>query len=99
MVDTSSTSTAVLRFLPDWAQSRQGAILRGGIVAIEFAPERLTGCRRNWRGAEVWDIEALAKFHPRGELVRGSLMNQIRTSGLVTALSPKRLEMAVPGDT
>jgi hypothetical protein len=59
----------------------------------------LTGCRRNWRGAEVWDIEALVKYHPRGELVHGGLMEQIRTGGVVTALSPKRLEIAVPSDT
>jgi hypothetical protein len=99
MVDTGSTSQAVVQFLPDWLQSQQGAILRGGSVAIEFAPERLTGCRRNWRGAEVWDIEALARFHPRGEFVRGSLMERILTGGVVTALSPRRREIAVPSDT
>jgi hypothetical protein len=71
----------------------------GGSIAIEFTPERLTGCRRNWRGAEVWDIEALARFHPRGELVRGSLMERILSGGVVTALSPRRLEIAVPRDT
>jgi hypothetical protein len=92
-------SQAVLQFLPDWMQTRQGEILRGGSLAIEFAPERLTGCRRNWRGAEFWDIEGLVRFHPRGELVHGGLMAQIRTGGVVTAHSPKRLEVAVPSDT
>lgn len=99
MVDINPASKAVVQFLPDWRQAHQGAIVRGGSIAIEFAPERLTGCRRNWRGAEVWDIEALAKFHPRGELVRGSLMERIRTGGVVTGLSPRRLEIAVPSDT
>ena len=96
---SASISQAVVQFLPDWLQTRQGEILRGDSFAIEFAPERLTGCRRNWRGAEVWDIEGLVKFHPRGELVRGGLMEQIRTGGVVTALSPKRLEVVVPSDT
>ena len=94
-----SNSPALLQFLPDWLQVRQGEILRGDSLAIEFAPERLTGCRRNWRGAEVWDIEALVRFHPRGELVHGDLMEPIRTSGVVTALFPKRLEITVPSDT
>jgi len=95
----ASASQAVLQFQPDWLQARQGEILRRGPLAIEFAPERLTGCRRNWRGAEVWDIEALVRFHPRGELVRGGLMEPIRTSGVITALSPKRLDLTVPSDT
>lgn len=76
-VPPASMSQAVLQFLPDWLQAREGEILRGGNFSIEFAPERLTGCRRNWRGAEVWDIEALVKFHPRGELVHDDVMQQI----------------------
>jgi hypothetical protein len=95
----ASVSASILQFLRGWLQTRQGEILRGSSFGIEFAPERLTGCRRNWRGAEVWDIEALVRFHPRGELVRGGLMEQIRTGGVVTALSPKRLDITVPSDT
>jgi len=95
----SSNSQAVLQFLPDWMQGLQGEILRGASFAIEFAPERLTGCRRNWRGAEVWDIEALVRFHPRGELIHGSLLEQTRTGGVVTALSPKPRDVMVPSDT
>jgi Family of unknown function (DUF6209) len=94
-----SNSPAVLQFLPDWLQVRRGEILRGDSLAIEFAPERLTGCRQNSRGAEVWDIEALVRFHPRGELVHGDLVEPTRTDGIVTALSPKRLEIKVPSDT
>ena len=93
------TSQAVVQFLPDWRQIGQDEILRGSSFGIEFAPDRLTGCRRNWRGAEVWDIEALVRFHPRGELVHGGLLEQNRTGGVVTALSPKRLDITVPSDT
>ena len=94
----NSNSKAVLRFLPNWQEADEGEISRGDRVAIEFAPERLTGCRRIWRGAEVWDIEALARFHPRAELLRGSLLDRVRTSGVVTALVPTALEFAVPSD-
>jgi hypothetical protein len=38
----------------------------------------------------------VVKFQPRGDLVRGSVMEPIRTDGVVTALSPKPLQMAVP---
>ena len=98
-VSLNSSSKAVLRFLPNWQQAGEGQISRGNSVAIEFDPERLTGCRRrDWRGAELWDIEALARFHPRGELLHGSLLDRIRTSGAVTALVPKSLELPVPSD-
>jgi len=94
----NSSSKAVLRFLPNWQQENEGEISRGAAVAIEFAPERLTGCRQNWRGAEVWDIEAFARFHPRGELLHASLLDRVRTAGVVTLLVPKPMELAVPID-
>jgi hypothetical protein len=97
-VNTNSSSKAVLRFAPNWQQASDRAISRGDTVAIEFAPERLTGCRRTRHGAEVWDIEAFAKFYPRGELLRGSVLDRIRSGGVVTDLVPKPLELAVPSD-
>jgi hypothetical protein len=98
-VSLNSSAKAVLRFLPNWQQAGEGQISRGNSVAIEFDPERLTGCRRrDWRGADLWDIEALARFHPRGELLHGSLLDRIRTSAMVTALVPKSLELPVPSD-
>jgi hypothetical protein len=97
-LDPALGSQAVLRFLPGWQQFRDGLVERGGRLSIAFDPQRVTGCRRTWRGAEVWDIEAVIKFHPRGDLVRGSVMEPIRTDGVVTALSPKPLQMAVPSD-
>src|SRR5215471_11901295 len=96
--NVNSISKAVLRFLPNWQQAEEGEISRRSRVTIEFSPERLTGCRRVWRGAEVWDIEALARFHPRGELLHGSLLDHVRTGGAVTALVPTALEFAVPCD-
>ena len=94
-----STAQTTLRFLPGWRQTSDGPITRGRNLSIAFDPERLTGCRRSWRGAEIWHIEAVVKFHPRGDFVRGSLLDEIRTSGVVTGHSPKQLEVAVPSDT
>jgi len=97
--DSTSTAQTTLRFLPGWLQSRDGPITRGRNLSIAFDPERLTGCRRNWRGAEIWDIEAVVRFHPRGDVVRGSLLEQIRTSGVVTAHAAKPLDVVLPSDT
>lgn len=99
MIDTGEASKVVLQFLPDWQQSQNGTILRGGTVAVQFAPERLSACRQSMRGAEVWDIEAVAKFHPRGELVRGSLIQRMSRDGVVTTSAPKDLEITVPSDS
>jgi hypothetical protein len=99
MVQAGSTSKAVLQFLPEWLQSQNGTILRGGTVAVKFAPERLSACRNSMRGAELWDIEAVAKFHPRGELVRGSLIQRMSRDGVVTTSAPRDLEIAVPSDS
>jgi len=94
----TSTNQTTLRFLPGWLESRDGPITRGRNLSIAFDPDRLTGCRRNWRGAEIWEIEGVVKFHPRGDVVRGSLLDSVRTSGVVTAHSPKPLDVAVPSD-
>jgi hypothetical protein len=99
MVQAGSTSKVVLQFSPDWLQSQNGTILRGGTVVVKFAPERLSACRNSMRGAELWDIEAVAKFHPRGELVRGSLIQRMSRDGVVTTSAPRDLEIAVPSDS
>ena len=48
MIDTGGASKVVLQFLPDWQQSQNGTILRGGTVAVKFAPERLSACRQQY---------------------------------------------------
>jgi len=99
MVQAGSTSQAVLEFSPDWLQSQNGTILRGGTVVVKFAPERLSACRNSMHGAELWDIEAVAKFHPRGDLVRGSLIQHLSRDGIVATSAPRDLEVAVPSDS
>lgn len=95
----TATTQTTLRFLRGWLQTSDGPIARGRNLTIAFDPERLTGCRQSWRGAEIWNIDAVVKFHPRGDFVRGSLLEPMRTSGMVTAHSPKPLEVTVPSDT
>jgi Family of unknown function (DUF6209) len=94
-----AASKVVLQFLPNWQQSQDGTILRGGALAVKFAPERLSACRNSMRGAELWDIEAVAKFYPRGELVRSSLIQRMSRDGIVTTSAPRDLELAVPSDS
>jgi hypothetical protein len=99
MVQAGSTSKVVLEFSPDWLQSQNGTILRGDTVVVKFAPERLSACRNSMRGAELWDIEAVAKFHPRGDLVRGSLIQHLSRDGIVATSAPRDLEITVPSDS
>ncbi len=71
---------AVLKFESGWGQIQEGPILRGGSPTIEFAPNPLTACLRNWRGVEVWDIETFVRFHPRAEIMHGSVMGRYSDS-------------------
>ena len=66
---------------------------------VKFALERLSACRNSMRGAELWDIEAVAKFHPRGDLVRGSLIQHLSRDGIVATSAPRDLEITVPSDS
>ena len=99
MADTNVGADTVVRFGTDWPPITEGTILRGGPLAIEFDPSRVGGCRRNWRGAEVWDIEGFVRVHPRGEIAHSSLMEKTFQSGVITALSPVPWHFVVPKDT
>ncbi len=95
-----SPPKAVLRFQPNWLQVQQGALIRGGELEVDFAPDRLTHCRRTWRGAEIWEIEAFVRFHPRGEITHGSVLGPIRArGGMTVAHSPVPFTVKIPQDT
>jgi len=88
-----------LRFLADWTSVLTGDLAQGGKLAIEFDRQRLPQCRLNWRGAEVWDINGYARFHPSGEVFTGSLLQRIASpAGIVTTLQPIPWEVSVPFD-
>jgi hypothetical protein len=91
---------AVLRFQPGWNQYREGVILRGGRLTIDYAADRLTDCRRQSREAEDWNIEGFVRFHPGGGIVRGNLLKEIRAgNGPVTSHAPVPFDTGVPKDT
>lgn len=95
-------TTAVLEFFPDWVHAQQGQIERGGRLRIDYAMARLSRCFTTWRGAEIGDITATVRFHPRGEIVQGSVVEEQRAPGnppgAVVAHTPAPLEVSVPDD-
>ena len=68
---------ATICFLADWRETLEGALRRGESLSIEYDPARLPYCRQNWRGAEVWNIEVVARLHPRGEILSGSVLKAL----------------------
>ncbi|WP_437730079.1 DUF6209 family protein [Sorangium sp. So ce1335] len=93
---------AVLQFFPAWQHVQQGEIERGGRLRIEYDMTRLSRCFTPWRGAEIGDITAVVRFHPRGEIVEGSVVEAQRAPGdppgAVIAHRPAPLEISVPDD-
>jgi hypothetical protein len=98
-----SAPTASLRFLQDWQQQQQGVITRGGRLTLDYDKTRLTSCFARWHGAELGDIVAYCRFHPRGDIVTGSVLapvhDQGNPSGTVIDYAPVPLELPVPIDS
>ncbi|WP_437335331.1 DUF6209 family protein [Sorangium sp. So ce394] len=96
------TKAAVLQFFPDWIHAQQGEIERRGALRIEYDMSRLSRCFTTWRGAKIGDIVAYVRFHPRGEIVQGSVVEEVRAEGRppgpVVAHRAAPLELAVPDD-
>src|SRR5690242_20342652 len=95
-------SKAVIQFLKDWREFQHGAIQRNGRLKIEYDMHRLPHCFSKWRGAEFGDITAHVRFHPRGEIVGGSVIAPVRDQedppGMVIGHVPSPFETAVPDD-
>jgi hypothetical protein len=96
-----ATNTTV-QFLEEWRQTQSGAIERGGRLRIEYDMRRLPRCFTKWRDAEVGDISVYVRFHPRGEIVSGTVVAPVRDRedppGLVVGHVPMPFEAAVPSD-
>jgi uncharacterized protein DUF6209 len=71
------TPNATLEFLPGWQQEQQGAITRGGTLTLNYDKTRLADCFPPWRGAELGDIVARCRFHPRGDITAGSVVSSV----------------------
>lgn len=97
-----AASDATIRFLRDWRQEQHGAIERGGRLRVEYDKERSPHCFATWRGAEFGDIAVQIRFHPRGEIVSGSVVAPVRDGqnppGMVTGHVPVPFESLVPSD-
>jgi hypothetical protein len=95
-------SNTTVQFLGDWRQAQSGAIERGGRLTVDYDMQRLPRCFTKWRGAEFGDIMAYVRFHPRGEIVRGSVVALVRDRenppGMVIGHVPMPFETWVPSD-
>ena len=97
---TGSPST--IQFLGDWRHQQHGTIERGSRLTLNYDKTRLLDSFAPWRGAEFGDIVALCRFHPRGDIVSGSVVAPVRDRenppGIVISHVPQPLDLPVPPD-
>jgi Family of unknown function (DUF6209) len=97
---TGSPST--IQFLGDWRHEQRGTIQRGSRLTLDYDKARLLGSFAPWQGAEFGDIVALCRFHPRGDIVSGSVVAPVRDRenppGIVISHVPQPLDLPVPPD-
>jgi hypothetical protein len=84
---------ARLQFLPDWRAQQQGTIDRGGTLTIEYDKSRLSPCFAEWHDAELGDIVAYCRFHPRGDVITGSVVAASRPLALQVPLDSTDVEL------
>jgi Family of unknown function (DUF6209) len=98
MTATGST----IQFLSDWREEQHGVIERGSRLTLDYDKTRLPDSFAQWRGAEFGDIVVLCRFHPRGEVVTGSVVAPVRDGdqapGMVIGHVPHPLQFSVPSD-
>lgn len=73
LVAETDPPKAALRFLDRYVTQREGAIVPGADLTIEYALERLPTCRLSRAGYQLWDIEAHVKVQPSGVLLTSSM--------------------------
>jgi hypothetical protein len=95
-------SDATIRFLRDWRHDQDGTLERGGRLKIEYDKARLPQCFTTWRGAEFGEIIVYIRFHPRGEIINGSVLAPVRdgenTTGPIVGHIPAPFASPVPSD-
>jgi hypothetical protein len=97
----SSTTTAVLQFLPNWETIQRGQIRQGEKLVIEYDAERLAQARTWFRGALFGELNVIVKFHPTGQIYTGNCVETVlsdgpRGHGVTIGLEPKAYEVTVP---
>lgn len=75
----SSPDAAKLVFAADFTQHREGVLVPGGQVTIDYATSRLGQCDYSQNGHPAWDITAHVRFDPGGELVDASVRDAAPT--------------------
>src|SRR5215471_15183395 len=94
--------TATLQFLSGWRVQQQGVINRGGTLTIEYDKSRLLPCHAPSGGDELEDIIAYCRFHPRGDVVTGSVVAPVHNRGMTNGIAinhgPQPLSVQVPVD-
>ena len=91
---------ATIKFLNDWTQTLDGDLVQGGELAVDYDLSRLPARRDTFRGAAVWDILALARFQPDGQILAASVTAPVSSSpgGMTVDRSPAVATFPVPGD-
>jgi len=91
---------ATISFLSDWTQTLDGDLVQGGQLAVNYDLNRLPVRRDTFRGAAVWDILALARFHPDGQILAASVTRPVSSSpgGMTVDRAPAAAIFPVPGD-
>lgn len=91
---------ATIKFLNDWTETVDGALVQGGELAVNYDLNRLAAHRDTFRGAAVWDIFALARFQPDGQILAASVTRPVSSSpgGMTVDRSPAIAIFPVAGD-
>jgi len=97
-----NTSGSTIQFLDGWRQEQRGVIERGSRLTLEYDTGRLPDSFAQWKGAEFGDIVAVCRFHPRGDMMSGSVVAPVRDRdnppGPVIGHVPHALDLPVPPD-
>jgi hypothetical protein len=91
---------ATARFDIGWNETLTGDLEQGGELSVEYDLNRLPQHRTRYRDAAVWDIIALARFHPDGQILAASVTAPVYGSpgGATVDRAPAVATFPVPGD-
>lgn len=97
---TGEHMKATAKFHGDWTETLDGDLVQGGELAVQYDLSRLPQHRTRYREAAVWDIIALARFHPDGQILAASVTAPVYASpgGATIDRAPATATFPVPGD-
>ena len=86
---------ATVTFTHDWEERADGTIRQGGLLRVDYAPERLRACRATYAGGRTWNIFASYRFSPGGQSDTVALFEGNYFAGEDGILQP---DIPVPAD-